>query len=85
MNPITILGLATVFLYSLIQIVFILISFRSLVKSNNALHLNAMESIINKILHLGISLTTQFIPIPFFYNFIHFIFYILEYLNLFII
>ena len=73
-----------IILYSLIQIVFILISFRSLVKSNNALHLNAMESIINKILHLGISLTTQFIPIPFFYNFIHFIFYIIIILILFL-
>ena len=37
--------------------------------STNAIHLNAIESIINKILHLGISLITQFIPIPFFYNF----------------
>lgn len=66
--------------YVILQIVFLLISYRSLIKSTSPpytpyIDLNFIESILNKITHLIISLTTQILPIPFFINIYHFIFY----------
>jgi hypothetical protein len=71
-------------LYIFIQVLFILISLRSLMKSDNTLHLNIIESILNKVSHLIISLSTQFIPIQFFINFINFFFYLIIIVLLFI-
>jgi hypothetical protein len=64
-------------LYGFIQLLFLIISARSLLKIESSINLNFIESALNRITHLIISLITQFIPIPFFYNFIHFIFYII--------
>lgn len=68
-----------VLVYSLIQLVFIMIGalsyYRGGTKLEHLSELNVFENIVLKIFHVLEGLITQLIPLPYFFNFIHFTFY----------
>ena len=65
-----------VLVYSLIQLVFIIIGALSYIRGGTKLkhlsELNVFENIILKIFHVLEGLITQIIPLPYFFNFMHF-------------